>query len=114
MDIEFQSITDIRLLQEQLLQKHLAYLKQHSPYYQRLFEKNAIDISAISSLEDLATLPFTDKKDLQLYNADFLCVPKSEIVDYITTSGTLGDPVTFGCTENDLKRLAYNEHKSFA
>lgn len=114
MDIEFQSITDIRLLQEQLLQKHLAYLKQHSPYYQRLFEKNAIDISAISSLENLANLPFTDKKDLQLYNADFLCVPKSEIVDYITTSGTLGDPVTFGCTENDLKRLAYNEHKSFA
>ena len=51
---------------------------------------------------------------MQLYNADFLCVQKSEIVDYITTSGTLGDPVTFGCTENDLKRLAYNEHKSFA
>jgi phenylacetate-CoA ligase len=25
----------------------------------------------------------------------------------------LGDPVTFGCTEKDLQRLAYNEKKSF-
>ena len=31
----------------------------------------------------------------------------------MTTSGTLGDPVTFGCTEKDLQRLAYNEKKSF-
>ena len=35
------------------------------------------------------------------------------MIDYITTSGTLGDPVTFGCTELDLQRLAYNEKKSF-
>ena len=37
-----------------------------------------------------------------------------KIVDYITTSGTLGDPVTFGCTDHDLDRLAYNEMKSFS
>lgn len=35
-------------------------------------------------------------------------------MDYITTSGTLGDPVTFGCTDADLERLAYNEMKSFS
>ena len=32
----------------------------------------------------------------------------------MTTSGTLGEPVTFACTEKDLQRLAYNEKKSFA
>ena len=53
------------------------------------------------------------KKDLQLYNEDFVCCPREMIVDYITTSGTLGEPVTFGCTEKDLQRLAYNEKKSF-
>ena len=37
-----------------------------------------------------------------------------KIIDYITTSGTLGDPVTFGCTDKDLDRLAYNEMKSFS
>ena len=58
-------------------------------------------------------IPFTEKKDLQLFNDEFLCCPKAKIIDYITTSGTLGDPVTFGCTEKDLQRLAYNEKKSF-
>ena len=57
---------------------------------------------------------FPEKKDLQLYNEDFLCCPKEKIIDYITTSGTLGEPVTFGCTEKDLQRLAYNEKKSFS
>jgi phenylacetate-CoA ligase len=31
----------------------------------------------------------------------------------VTTSGTLGDPVTFALTEKDLERLAYNEAISF-
>ena len=39
---------------------------------------------------------------------------KSEIIDYVTTSGTLGEPVTFALTDNDLNRLAYNEAISFA
>lgn len=38
---------------------------------------------------------------------------KGKIIDYITTSGTLGDPVTFACSEKDLQRLAYNEKISF-
>jgi phenylacetate-CoA ligase len=29
----------------------------------------------------------------------------TEIVDYSTTSGTLGDPVTFGLSDKDLERL---------
>ena len=73
-----------------------------------------IDPATIRTIDDLQRLPFTEKKDLQLYNDDFLCVDRSEIIDYITTSGTLGDPVLFGCTDHDLERLAYNEHKSFA
>ena len=114
MDIEFQSIEEIRLLQENLLSQQLAYVSQYSPYYKRVFAASGVDVSTIKSIDDLQQLPFTEKKDLQLYNEEFLCVPKEEIVDYITTSGTLGDPVTFGCTERDLQRLAYNERKSFA
>ncbi|MDR3339895.1 MAG: AMP-binding protein, partial [Candidatus Symbiothrix sp.] len=33
--------------------------------------------------------------------------------DIVTTSGTLGEPVIFGLTENDLQRLSYNERLSF-
>ena len=112
-DIEFQSKEVIKAFQEQKMQEQLAYLQAHSPFYQKLFSAYNIDINKIKTLEDLEYIPFTDKKDLQLNNWDFLCVPKEQIVDYITTSGTLGDPVTFACTDNDLERLAYNEAISF-
>ncbi|MBQ7443967.1 MAG: AMP-binding protein [Bacteroidaceae bacterium] len=113
-DIEFRPPAEIRAYQEQRLRETIAYLAQHSPYYRRLFAANAIDPAAIRTIDDLQRLPFTEKRDLQLYNDDFLCCPKDKIVDYITTSGTMGEPVTFGCTDGDLERLAYNEHKSFA
>ena len=113
-DIEFQSAETIKAFQEQKLHTALCYLKTCSPYYRRMFDSYRINIDKIKHLEDLEKIPFTEKKDLQLFNDDFLCVPKSKVIDYITTSGTLGDPVTFCCTEQDLQRLAYNEKKSFA
>lgn len=112
-DIEFESPERIKEFQEKLLGRHLTYLKEKSPYYNRLFKSYGIDIARIRHLEDLVRIPFTEKKDLQLYNDDFCCVPRNRIIDYITTSGTLGDPVLFGCTEKDLQRLAFNEKKSF-
>ncbi len=112
-DIEFCSPQEIKDFQEGLLKKALAYLNNNSAYYKRMFDKYEIDLSKINHIEDLVKIPFTEKKDLQLFNDDFLCCEKSKIIDYITTSGTLGDPVTFGCTEGDLQRLAFNEHKSF-
>nr|MBR6146224.1 AMP-binding protein [Paludibacteraceae bacterium] len=114
MDIEFQTREEIKRFQEELLQKQVAFLAAHSAYYQRVFEAEHIQPESIRTLEDLHRLPFTEKKDLQLYNRDFLCCPREDIIDFVTTSGTLGDPVTFGCTEKDLQRLAYNERKSFA
>lgn len=95
------------------MRQRIAYLQSHSPYYQRLFAQHQIDVSSIRTIEDLQRLPFTEKKDLQLYNDDFLCCPKEQLIDYVTTSGTLGEPVVFGCSDHDLDRLAYNECKSF-
>jgi phenylacetate-CoA ligase len=113
-DIEFQSVDEIKELQEHKLHDALLYLAANSPYYKRMFKSYRIDVDKIRHIEDLLTVPFTEKKDLQLFNEDFLCVPKEKVIDYITTSGTLGDPVTFCCTDKDLDRLAYNEKKSFA
>ena len=112
-DIEFQSPEAIKDFQELKLREALAYLAANSPYYQRMFSRCGIDIDKIRHIEDLVKIPFTEKKDLQIFNEDFLCVPKNKVIDYITTSGTLGDPVTFCCTEKDLQRLAFNEKKSF-
>ncbi|NOR88040.1 MAG: AMP-binding protein [Bacteroidales bacterium] len=113
-DIETKSTEEIKLFQEGKMKALLTYLQKHSKFYQDLFLKKNIDIAQIKSLEDLVRIPVTTKDDLFLRNDDFICVPKSKIVDYITTSGTMGDPVTFAMTDQDLDRLAYNECLSFA
>lgn len=113
-EIEKQSQADIVALQEKKLQEVLAYVNEHSAFYKRLFKEHNINVSAIKTLSDLTKLPTTCKDDLQRDNDAFRCVPKSAIVDYASTSGTLGTSVTFGLTDNDLNRLAYNEAISLA
>lgn len=112
-EIEYQPLDVIKRFQEEKLREDLAYLNTASPFYKKMFADNHIDVSKIKTIEDLQNIPFTDKKDLQQHNQDFICVSKDRIIDYITTSGTTGDPVTFTCSEKDLQRLAYNERISF-
>ena len=112
--IEQSDIHEIKKFQEQKLRELLVYLETHSPFYRKLFEENKIKIADIQTLEDLRKIPATTKNDIQQNNDDFFCVTSDKIVDYSTTSGTLGDPVTFGLSDNDLERLAYNEAVSFA
>ncbi len=111
--IEKQTTGEIKAFQELKLQEVLQYVSANSVYYQKLFQEHKIDISKINTLEDLQLIPTTTKEDLQRNNDDFMCVPTHKIIDFATTSGTLGDPVTFGLTDNDLDRLAYNEAISF-
>ena len=100
-------------MQEAKLQQLLRYVAAHSPFYRELFEVNKIDIESIKTLDDLTRIPTTEKDDLQKRNNDFLCVPAQEVVEYTSTSGTLGGPVTIALTDNDLDRLASNEYNSF-
>jgi phenylacetate-CoA ligase len=112
-DTAYQPAAVIKTMQEKKLQELLVYLHERSPFYGKLFATNNIDISGISTLADLKKIPFTYKEDLQQRNNDFLCVPSNKIIEYSSTSGTLGSPVTIALTENDLSRLAYNEYCSF-
>jgi phenylacetate-CoA ligase len=113
-DIELQSSERVKLFQEEKLTALLMYVSQHSPFYQKLLTDHDVKIESVKTLEDLIKLPVTTKDDLQRSNWDFLCVPKNKIVEYTSTSGTMGRPVTIALTENDLQRLAYNECISFA
>jgi phenylacetate-CoA ligase len=112
--IELQSKEQIKIFQEEKLKVMLRYISHHSPYYQRLFKEKSVAIDSVLKLEDLASIPVTTKNDLQQHNWDFLCVPKTSIVEWTSTSGTMGQPVTIALTEMDLQRLAYNECISFA
>ena len=112
-ELEAKSREEIQQFQEQELQKLLVYLNQHSKFYADLFKKHKIDISKIKLLSDLSHIPVTTKEDIQASGNDFICVSRDKIIDYMTTSGTLGEPVTFVLTEKDLDRLAYNEYLGF-
>lgn len=112
-EIETQSVAEIKRFQEQLLRKQLQYVYSNSPFYRKWFSDQNIAIDAIETLEDLQKLKVVTKTELQEHNEDFFCVPMTDIRDIATTSGTLGDPVTFGLTDKDLDRLAYNEKISF-
>jgi len=110
--LEFLRPEEIGKVQESLLRRHVHYLADHSPYYRRLFQERKADVRSIS-LESLREFPLTDKAALGQHNDDFLAVPRTEIVDVVLSSGTTGRPTVMMYTENDLRRLAYNEEISF-
>ena len=112
-EIEKKSSADIRSFQEKALVTQLQYLKRKSRFYQNQFKTYGINIDRITSIKDLVHIPPTRKEDLQAAASDFMCVNPNKIIDYLTTSGTSGEPVTYSMTENDLKRLAYNEYLGF-
>lgn len=109
----YKSTLEIRQMQEGKLRALVRYLHDRSPFYQELFRDNNILVGDIKTIEDLDRVPVTGKEHLQARNNDFLCVARERVIEYSSTSGTLGSPVTIALTENDLERLAYNEYCSF-
>jgi phenylacetate-CoA ligase len=82
------------------------YAKKKSPFYREQFR-------GIKNIPRLENLPTVDKKVLSERNLDFLCVPRNQIAEIVTTSGTTGKPLLWLLTKNDIDRLALNEKISF-
>ncbi len=110
-ELSYKSVPEINEAQSKLLTAQMEWVMQHSPFYREYLA--AFKAASIKSVEDLKKLPVTTKEHLQERNMDFLCVAPEQIIDYMTTSGTTGSPITFVATENDLQRLADNEYASF-
>lgn len=87
----------------------LRHIQENSKYYSKKINQGC----KIKKLIDVKKLPITTKDDIAKHNKDFLCVSESEIRDFLTTSGTLGEPISFYLTQNDLVRLGINERNSF-
>lgn len=78
-----------------------------TPYYDKLFTENKIDISRIRTLEHIKDLPFTTKHDLRLsYPDGMVAVPQSEIVRLHASSGTTGKSTVIFYTINDINNWA--------
>lgn len=97
--------------QAALFSKQLRYTLEHSTYYQKLFAREGLDYRDMT-IADLHKIPLTNKEAIQGNEEDFLCVHRNAITEYVTTSGTTGEPVTFMLSEKDLQRLARNEELS--
>ena len=88
------------------LKKTFDYIMKNSPFYKQHFSNYS---KHISSKLEFQSLPFTTKEDVAANNKSICCVSKSKIAEYVTTSGTLGEPISIYLTLNDLDRLAQNE-----
>ncbi len=70
----------------------------------RLAEAGITDAAEISSLEDLARLPFSRKSDLrENYPFGLLAVPRDRVVRVHASSGSHGKPTVVGYTRADLE-----------
>ena len=110
-DLEFAKKKQIKIIQNKLLREHFDYCLSNSKYYRKHLKK--LNLKKID-LDNLATLSFTDKVEIEKYNEDFLVVNKNKIVDIVLSSGTTGKPTSIAYTDSDLTRLSYNEKQSFS
>lgn len=109
-DVKFQSPEKILQAQRDLLRRHLTYAQKNSQAYRKILK--GVEVEAFE-LDQLTSLPFTAKKDIENDPKSFLAAAGEEIADIALSSGTTGKPIQIFYTENDLKRLAYNEEQSF-
>lgn len=102
---EIETATERKLKQVQFdrLKKILDYVDRKVPFYQNLFKKNKVDVSKISSLDELKNFPFTVKNDLRdNYPFGLFAVNLSDVVEIHASSGTTGKLTVVGYTKNDI------------
>lgn len=76
---------------------------KNSPFYQRIFADNGVDVRDVRTMEDFENLPFSEKDDLRkVYPLGLQAVPDEKIVRIHSSSGTTGDPVIIPYTAKDV------------
>ena len=107
------SSSDIAAKQQAAWTDTLRHAFDRSPFYRGHFARAGLSPRDEIPLAEISRIPAIDKNVVSEHTEQFLCVPREKIVDIVTTSGTTGQPLVWQLTENDLERLARNEHLSF-
>jgi phenylacetate-CoA ligase len=101
--MECMSHEDMRKLQGIRLKRTVERVYHNCEPYRKRMQEKGVTPSDIETIDDIAKLPFTSKKDLRdYYPFGLLSVPMSEIVRLQASSGTTGKPIVVGYTRNDL------------
>jgi phenylacetate-CoA ligase len=94
---------ELEQLQLERLQQTLSRVYRRVSHYHALFNKISFDPLEVAGLEDLKKIPFTTKETLRrAYPYDMFAVPLREVVRMHSTSGTSGEPLVVGYTQNDI------------
>lgn len=103
-EIECMAHDELKKLQLKRLQDVVKRAYETVPYYKKRFDEAGIKPEDIKTLDDIQKLPFTTKDDLRhAYPFGMFAVPRREIVEVHTSSGTTGKPTVSGYTKEDIK-----------
>ena len=95
---------DLELVQLERLQSTLNRAYKNVPFYRTQFDLLGIHPNAVASVQDIARLPFTTRKDLgDNYPFGLFAVPHRDIVRISPSAGTTAKPMVVGHTRSDLK-----------
>jgi phenylacetate-CoA ligase len=86
---------ELRDLQLRRLRAHLAWARDHAPYYREQFRAHGIDPAAIRGVEDLARIPYLTRETLRARFDDLTARARLPRVQRLTTGGSTGIPVPF-------------------
>ena len=100
-------VEELQALQLERLRDTLTRAHEHVPHYRRAFDEAGVHPSEVTSLADLARLPFTTKEDLRRnYPFGMFAVPRAQVSRVHASSGTTGRPTVVGYTAEDLATWA--------
>ncbi len=95
-------LEDVQLARLQLI---LGRVYDSVPLYRRKFDEAGFNPTSVTSLADLARIPFTVKDDLRsAYPYGMFAVPLRDIVRVHSSSGTTGQITVVGYTRGDIDR----------
>ena len=105
--IETAPVDDLRALQLERLQWSVRHAYDNVAHYRGSFDEADVHPDDITSLADLAKLPFTTKATLRdHYPFGMFAVPREDVVRLHASSGTTGKPTVVGYTRDDLDMWA--------
>lgn len=106
-DIEGAPWADVLRIKQEKLLTQLRYVADQSDFYRRKFGEAGVDVARVKRLEDVETLPFTEKSELRasLEEAPPLglhrAAPMERLAQIQASSGTTGSPAYVGLTRRD-------------
>ena len=102
-DVETASREDLHELQSERLRDIVAHAYENVDYYRETLDEAGVSPSDIESVDDIDTLPFTEKEDFRdEYPDGMFAVDWADVKRIHASSGTTGKPKVVSYTEEDL------------